>query len=92
MAGCRAEYLAPLVERCFGLMYRAGVFGMAPESLGGQNLKVKYNNPLARAQKQEDVAAVERMTGNLTALANLGQAVPAAAAALDRWISTPPST
>ena len=37
------------------LMYRAGVFGMAPESLGGQNLKVWYNNPLARAQKQEDV-------------------------------------
>lgn len=80
----QAEYLAPLVERCFGLMYRAGVFGMAPESLGGQNLKVTYNNPLARAQKQEDVAAVERMTGNLTALANLGQAVPAAAAALDK--------
>lgn len=80
----QAEYLAPLVERCFGLMYRAGVFGMAPESLGGQNLKVKYNNPLARAQKQEDVAAVERMTGNLTALAQLGQAVPAAAAALDK--------
>lgn len=80
----QAEYLAPLVERCFGLMYRAGLFGMAPESLGGQNLKVKYNNPLARAQKQEDVAAVERMTGNLTALANLGATVPAAAAALDK--------
>lgn len=80
----QAEYLAPLVERCFGLMYRAGLFGMAPQSLGGQNLKVKYNNPLARAQKQEDVAAVERMTGNLTTLANLGQAVPAAAAALDK--------
>lgn len=30
------------------------------------------------------MAAVERMTGNLTALANLGQAVPAAAAALDK--------
>jgi hypothetical protein len=80
----QAEYLAPLVERCFGLMYRAGVFGMAPESLGGQSLKVKYNNPLARAQKQEDVAAVERMSGNLAALANLGQTVPAAAAALDK--------
>ena len=80
----QAEYLAPLVERCFGLMYRAGLFGMAPESLGGQNLHVKYNNPLARAQKQEDVAAIERMTNNLTALANLGEAVPAAAAALDK--------
>lgn len=79
----QAEYLAPLVERCFGLMYRAGVFGQAPESLGGQNLKVKYNNPLARAQKIEDVAAIERMNGSLNALATLGQLVPAAAASLD---------
>jgi hypothetical protein len=80
----QAEYLAPLVERCFGLMYRAGLFGMAPASLGGSNFKVKYNNPLARAQKQEDVGAVERLTNDLTALAALGQTVPAAAAALDR--------
>lgn len=80
----QAEYLAPLVERCFGLMYRAGLFGMAPESLGGQGLKVKYNNPLSRAQKQEDVSAVERLTGNLNGLAVLGQTVPAAAAALDK--------
>lgn len=80
----QAEYLAPLAERCFGLAYRAGIFGAAPQSLGGQNLKVKYNNPLARAQRMEDVAAVERLTGNLTALAGLGQTVPAAAAALDK--------
>jgi hypothetical protein len=79
----QAEWLAPMVERCFGLMYRAGLFGQAPSSLGGQNLKVKYNNPLARAQKMEDVSAVERLNGSLAALANLGQLVPAAAAALD---------
>jgi hypothetical protein len=79
----QAEYLAPLIERCFGLAYRAGLFGQAPESLGGQNLKVKYNNPLARAQKQEDVAAIERLDQSLAAFADIGQAVPAAAAALD---------
>lgn len=80
----QAEYLAPLVERCFGLMFRAGLFGQAPESLGGQSLKVKYNNPLARAQKAEDVSAIERLNGNLQALANLAAAgVPAAGAALD---------
>jgi hypothetical protein len=79
----QAEYLAPLAERCFGLAYRAGLFGIAPQSLGGQNLKVKYNNPLARAQRLEDVAAIERLDQTLTAMANLGQFVPAAAAALD---------
>ena len=67
----QAEYLAPLVERCFGLMYRAGVFGEAPQSLGGQNLKVKYNNPLARAQKMEDVGAIERLNANLTTTAQV---------------------
>jgi hypothetical protein len=79
----QAEYLAPMIERCFGLAYRAGIFGLAPDSLGGQNLKVKYNNPLARAQKMEDVAAIERLNGNLTTLAELGQFAPAASAALD---------
>jgi hypothetical protein len=80
----QAEYLAPLVERCFGLAYRAGLFGEAPETLGGQGLKVKYNNPLSRAQKAEDVAAVERLTATLTGLANLGQFAPSALAALDK--------
>lgn len=79
----QAEYLAPLAERCFGLAYRAGLFGMAPPSLGGQNLKVKYNNPLARAQRLEDVAAIERLDATLMATAKLGEVVPAAAASLD---------
>jgi hypothetical protein len=79
----QAEYLAPLAERCFGLAYRAGLFGIAPASLGGQNLKVKYNNPLARAQRLEDVAAIERLDQTLLAQAKLGEVVPGAAAALD---------
>jgi len=79
----QAEFLAPLVERCFGLAYRAGIFGQAPEALGGANLKIKYNNPLARAQKMEDVGAIERMNASLAQMAGLGQVSPAAAASLD---------
>ncbi len=71
----QAEWLAPMVERCFGLMYRAGVFGQAPESLGGRSIKVRYNNPLARAQKGEDVGAIERLNANLLQLV---EAVPSA--------------
>jgi hypothetical protein len=67
----QAEYLAPLVERCFGLAYRAGIFGEAPQSLGGQNFRVKYNNPLARAQKMDDVGAIERLNANLAGLAEI---------------------
>lgn len=55
----QAEYLQPLVQRCFGLAYRAGVLGQAPESLQGKSYIVKYINPLARAQKMEDVNAID---------------------------------
>lgn len=56
----QAEFLQPLVERCFGLAYRAGVLGQAPESLGERNYHVKYLSPLARGQMVEDAQAIER--------------------------------
>jgi hypothetical protein len=80
----QAEYLQPLINRCFGLMYRAGVLGQAPEALQERNFTIKYISPLARAQKLEDVGAIERLNGNLLTLANLGQAgISAAIAAAD---------
>lgn len=56
----QAEFLQPLVERCFGLAYRAGILGAAPQSLAGRSFHVKYTSPLARSQKLEDVTAIER--------------------------------
>lgn len=56
----QAEWLQPLVERCFGLAFRAGVFRPAPESIGGREFSVKYLSPLARSQKAVDVAAMDR--------------------------------
>lgn len=57
----QAEYLQPLVIRCFGIAYRAGVLGVAPQSLQGKNFTVKYISPLARAQRMEDVTAMDRL-------------------------------
>lgn len=56
----QAEFLQPLVERCFGLMYRAGALGPAPQTLAGLSFHVKYTSPMARSQKLEDVTAIER--------------------------------
>lgn len=56
----QAEYLQPLITRCFGLAYRAGVLGEAPDSLKGQVFTVKYISPLARAQKMEEVSAIDQ--------------------------------
>lgn len=57
----QAEYLSPLVQRCFGIAYRAGALGKAPESMVDGGLpRVKYLSPIARAQKLVDVAAMDR--------------------------------
>jgi hypothetical protein len=56
----QAEYLQPMITRCFGLAYRAGVLGQAPESLQDRAFSVKYLGPLARAQRLEDVTAMDR--------------------------------
>ncbi len=65
----QSEYLQPLIDRCFGLAYRAGALGQPPESLLNREFKVKYLSPLARAQKLEDVTAIERFNGNMQAVA-----------------------
>lgn len=67
----QAEYLQPLIERCFGLAYRAGIFGAAPESLIDRDFTVRYISPLARAQKLEDVTAIERLSMNVGQLAQV---------------------
>ncbi|WP_137971995.1 portal protein [Pseudomonas sp. F(2018)] len=56
----QAEYLQPLVTRCFGIAYRAGVLGQAPESLAGRNYSIRYVSPLARSQKLEEVTAIDQ--------------------------------
>lgn len=69
----QAEYLQPLVERCFGLAFRAGAFPPAPESLQNANFNVRYISPLARAQQLENVTAIERLGANV---ANLAKVAP----------------
>lgn len=61
----QSEFLKWLVTRCFGIAYRAGVFGMAPRELQGLPFAVKYNTPIARAQKAVDVAAMDRYEASL---------------------------
>jgi hypothetical protein len=64
----QSEYLQPLVARCFGIALRAGWLGepgSVPEALRGKNIRLKYISPLARAQKLEDVAAMDRFEQDL---------------------------
>jgi hypothetical protein len=63
----QSEYLQTLIERCFGLAFRAGALGTPPESLAGRQFHVRYLSPLARAQKLEDVVAMDRHESGLIA-------------------------
>lgn len=79
----QAEWLRPMIERCFGLAYRAGVFAPPPQSLGNREFTVKYVSPMARAQKLEDVSAMDRFeTGLGIAAAALAQVDPESAVEL----------
>lgn len=57
----QTEWLQVMLERCFGIAYRASVFTEPPESLRGKPFTIKYISPLSRAQKLDDAAAIERL-------------------------------
>ena len=77
----QAEWLQPLVERCFGIAWRANIvngfslIGKPPESLLNRNFTVRYLSPLARAQREEELASMDRFEAGLAmTAANTGQA------------------
>jgi len=69
----QSEYLQPFIERCFGLAYRAGALGIPPESLRGRQFQIRYISPMARAQRLEDVVAMDRLE---TGILQKREAVP----------------
>lgn len=70
----QSEFLDPLIDRVFALMYRAGKFPEPPEILRRHpEIKVDYVSPLARAQKASEGAAIVRA---FEALAPIGATNP----------------
>lgn len=71
-----SEYLQWLAARTFGLGFRAGIFSPAPRSLMKRVMSLRYMSPLARAQKAQDVIAMDRyeQTLGLQAAAGLTDA------------------
>ena len=66
-----AEFLQAMIERAFGLMWRANIrsnfalVGRPPQSLLERNFTIRYLSPLARAQKLADVDAMDRYEATL---------------------------
>lgn len=75
----QSEYMVPVVNRCFGIALRAGVLGdldSIPEAIRGRTSNISFQSPLARAQKLDDVAAMERFEGALIGQATNGMPGP----------------
>lgn len=68
----QSEFIQWLVARTFGLAYRAGVFGEAPRELQGLPYTIQYNTPIARAQKAQDVTAMDRYEASIAIQAQGG--------------------
>lgn len=82
----QSEFLQRLIERTFGLTWRANqrsgwaIAGEPPRSLLGRSWSVRYLSPLARSQRLEEVAAMDRFE-----LALAGQAQVFGQQVLDRY-------
>jgi|DEB0MinimDraft_6_1074348.scaffolds.fasta_scaffold10762_2 hypothetical protein len=63
MGRLQQEFLNPLIERVFGIMYRAGQFEEPPASISDDKVDIEYQGPLARNQRMEDAQAIERLFG-----------------------------
>lgn len=68
----QAEDLAPTIKRVFGMAYRAGKLGEAPDTLSDAILSIRYQSPLARAQKLDEVTGIERLAVNAGTMAQAG--------------------
>ncbi len=71
----QSEYSQPLIDRCFGIAFRAGILGDPPETLPDKFIGIKYVSPLARAQKFEEVTAIQNFVAMTMQSAQVNQEV-----------------
>jgi hypothetical protein len=72
----QSDYLDPLVQRTFNILYRAGQFDELPATVtdsGSGELDIIYTGPLVRAQRADIAQGVSRWVASL---AELGEIVP----------------
>lgn len=56
-----SDYTAPMVERAFRIMLRAGAFAPIPLSLAGRNVRFEYESPVKKIRQQIEAAAARML-------------------------------
>lgn len=70
----QSEYLAPLIDRCFGILLRANVLPPVPQLLaesGETDIDVEYEGPLARTQRGGMLLSIQKAYGLIAPIAQL---------------------
>jgi len=69
------EYLAPTVNRAFGLLWRQGKIPQPPPEAEGQMILAEFTSPITQAQKMIHAANTQRALQSVLPLAQLNQAL-----------------
>ena len=64
----QVEFLGPLINRVFNIMSRKKMLPLPPSALQGQELKITYTSPLARAQKSSQLMTITRLFESMAPL------------------------
>lgn len=73
LARIQSDFLSPMLQAVVAMLYRAGQLPKMPESVkrGGGATVIEYQGPLSRAQRTDEVAAIERLAAYVAGLAKL---------------------
>jgi hypothetical protein len=57
----QSEVLAPIIDRTWGIMLRAGIIPPPPPDVAGRELNIEYSSMLAISQRAATAGSIERM-------------------------------
>ncbi|HCT54852.1 MAG TPA: phage tail protein, partial [Balneola sp.] len=64
----QVEFLGPLINRVFNIISRKKLLPQPPSAIEGQDLKITYTSPLARAQKSSQLMTITRLFESMAPL------------------------
>lgn len=65
------EVLDKIISRVFNILYRNGDFPEVPEAIQDQEMDIVYISPLARAQRESEVIALETFLSDVNGIAQI---------------------
>lgn len=71
----QSEFLQPLVDRVFGILFRRGVFKEPPEVLAGKYIRVQYSSMIAKMQRSNEVNDIMKTIQAVQPFFNVDRAV-----------------